>query len=68
VRVFTTKTFARRARNERLIDEALVTAVDEMGRGLFDANLGGSVFKKRIALPGRGKQGSVRALFAYKEK
>jgi len=29
-----------------------------------DADLGGGVFKKRVALPGRGKRGSVRTLLA----
>ena len=41
-------------------------AVDEMVRGLIDADLGGHVVKKRVALPGRGKSGGVRTLLAYK--
>jgi len=39
-------------------------AVEEMINGLIDADLGGGVFKKRIALPGRGKSGSTRTLLA----
>ena len=35
-----------------------------MLNGLVDADLGGGVFKKRVALPGRGKRGSVRTLLA----
>lgn len=35
-----------------------------MINGLIDADLGGGVFKKRIALPGRGKSGSTRTLLA----
>ncbi|MBE0550420.1 MAG: type II toxin-antitoxin system RelE/ParE family toxin [Rubrivivax sp.] len=35
-----------------------------MAAGLVDADLGGGIFKKRIALPGRGKSGSVRTLVA----
>ena len=35
-----------------------------MVMGLVDADLGGGVYKKRIALPGRGKSGSVRTLLA----
>lgn len=34
--------------------------------GLVDADLGGHIFKKRVALEGRGKRGSVRTLLAYK--
>lgn len=33
-----------------------------MERGLIDADLGGHVVKKRVALPGRGKRGSTRTL------
>ena len=42
----------------------LCKAVEEMENGLVDADLGGSVFKKRIALPGRGKSGGARTLIA----
>jgi hypothetical protein len=38
---------------------------NEMGRGLIDADLGGGVVGKRIALPNRGgKSGSTRTLIA----
>lgn len=37
-----------------------------MAAGLIDADLGGHVIKKRVALPGRGKRGSLRALVAFK--
>jgi hypothetical protein len=35
-----------------------------MEKGLIDAELGGCVVKKRVALPGRGKSGSMRTLLA----
>ncbi|MDB5867225.1 MAG: hypothetical protein JWO70_5031 [Betaproteobacteria bacterium] len=35
-----------------------------MEQGLIDADLGGAVVKKRVALPGRGKSGSTRVLLA----
>ena len=35
-----------------------------MEQGLIDANLGGGVVKKRLALPGRGKRGGARTLVA----
>ncbi len=35
-----------------------------MAQGLIEADMGGSVVKKRIALPGRGKCGSARTLIA----
>ena len=51
-------------RKTDLIDGALCTAVSEMDAGLIDADLGGGVVKKRVALPGRGKSGGTRTLVA----
>ena len=51
-------------RKTDLTDPALCAAIGEMEQGLVDADLGGSVVKKRIALPGRGKSGSSRTLIA----
>ena len=46
-------------------DSALTAAVDEIERGLIDADLGGRVLKKRVAIANRGKRGGVRTLIAY---
>lgn len=51
-------------RKTELTDSALCAAVSEMAEGLIDADLGGGVVKKRVALPGRGKTGSARTLVA----
>lgn len=51
-------------RKTDLTDPALCAAISEMEHGLVDTDLGGSVFKKRVALPGRGKSGSARTLIA----
>lgn len=63
-RVFKTRHFTRWMRKTELANAALCTAVDEMVRGLIDADLGGGVVKKRVPLPGRGKSGSTRTLVA----
>lgn len=63
-RVFKTRHFARWLRKSELTDEALCLAVQEMVDGLIDAELGGHVVKKRVALPGRGKRGGARTLVA----
>ena len=64
-RVFKTKTFSRCAR--KLIgDSALCQAAREIEQGLFEADLGGGLCKKRIAVPGQGKSGSSRTLVAKK--
>lgn len=47
-----------------LSDDALSRAVLEMAQGRVDADLGGRVVKKRVALPGRGKSGGVRTIVA----
>ena len=63
-RVFRTRTFSRWMLKNGLTNTALLQAVDEMMHGLVDADLGGHVFKKRVALPGRGKRGSSRTIVA----
>ena len=65
--IFKTKWVHRWAAKEGLTDTSLRAAVDEMRRGLVDADPGGCVFKKRAALPGKGKSGSVRTLLAFKQ-
>ncbi len=51
-RVFKTRFFARWSRKTDLDDAALCRAISDMERGLIDADLGGGVLKKRVALPG----------------
>ena len=46
------KDFARWQSGEKLPDAALCKAVQEMESGLIDADLGGSLYKKRVARPG----------------
>jgi len=54
-------------RKADLTDAALCRAVAEMVQGLIDADLGGDVVKKRVALPGRGKRGSARTIVATRQ-
>jgi len=62
--IFKTRNFARWAQKTGLNDLLLKAAVSEIQRGLLEADLGGGIVKKRIALPGRGKRGSTRTLLA----
>ena len=64
-RVFKTRHFNRLMKS--LDDGALCAAVEEMMRGLIDADLGGYIVKKRVALPGRGKSGGARTIVATKK-
>lgn len=63
-RVFKTRHFIRWMRKTELTDSALCSAVLEMSQGLIDADLGGSIVKKRVGLAGRGKRGGARTLIA----
>ena len=63
-RVFKTRTFKRSMKKTGLTDAALCTAVQEMCDGLIDADLGGDIVKKRVALPVFGKRGGARTIVA----
>ena len=65
-RVFRVRTFSRWMRKAGLTDDALCQAVSEMAQGLVDADLGGHVVKKRVALPGQGKRSGARTIVATK--
>lgn len=62
--VYKTNVFIRWQGKQGLNDAALCLAIEEMKRGLFDADLGSGLFKKRIARPGQGKSGGFRTLIA----
>lgn len=62
--IYKTKVFSRWASSEGLSDNDLVAAVTELCNGQFEANLGGNLYKKRVALAGRGKSGGARTLIA----
>lgn len=62
--VFKRKDFARWQASEKLSDAALCKAVKEMESGLIDADLGGHLYKKRVARPGAGKSGGYRTLLS----
>ena len=62
--IFKTRWFERWARKEGLATASLCAAVREMQAGLFEADLGGGLLKKRVARPGQGKSGGFRTLVA----
>ena len=67
-RIFKTIAFNRWQRKLKLSDEVLCKAVSEISNGLIDADLGGGLYKKRIALPGHGKRGGARTLLATNKR
>jgi len=62
--IYKTRWFDRWARKQGLTTSRLCAAVREMKAGLYDADLGGGLLKKRIARPGEGKRGGFRTLVA----
>lgn len=61
-----TKPFARFARKAGIAPASLAKAADAVARGEFDADLGGHVYKQRVARPGKGKSGGFRTIILFK--
>lgn len=64
--VFLTKSFARFARKAGLANDALIEAASAVAAGQADADLGGGVFKQRVARSGGGKSGGYRTIILFK--
>jgi hypothetical protein len=64
MKIYKTRWFNRWAHKQRLDDINLCTAVREMIAGLYDADLGSGLVKKRIARSGKGKSSGFRTLIA----
>jgi hypothetical protein len=62
--LYKTRPFARIAGKAGIADAALKTMVEEMRKGIIHADLGGGVYKQRVAVPGRGKRGGSRVIVA----
>jgi hypothetical protein len=65
-RIFKTKTFSRWLNKNDLNNRYLLEAVEEMEKGLIDADLGCNVYKKRVERPGMGKRSGARVIVATK--
>jgi hypothetical protein len=64
--VLVTKPFARWMRKSKVSPSEIVAAAHEMVQGLVDVKLSGYLFKKRVALGGRGKSAGIRAIVLTK--
>jgi hypothetical protein len=62
--IYKTRWVERWARKQGLTTPSLCAAVLEMKAGLYEADLGSGLLKKRIARPGQGKSGGFRTLVA----
>ena len=64
--IYKLKAFARYARSEGISDEILSDAIGRAERGLVDADLGGGLFKQRVARKGQGRSGGYRVMIALR--
>lgn len=63
---YKTKEFARFARKAGLAAHALIDAAEAVANGRWDADLGGGVYKQRIARSGSGKSGGFRTIVVFR--
>jgi hypothetical protein len=67
-RVFKYTRFSRFASKEGITDHELLEVVDQLEADQADANLGGDVYKVRIARPGEGKSGGHRVIVYFRNE
>ena len=67
MKIYKHRIFAKWAKAEKIDSLTLKKAISEIEQGLFDANLGGNLYKKRIARKGQGKSGGYRSIVAFKK-
>ena len=65
-KIFLLKAFSRFQRKERIDDSALRESVARIEAGAADADLGGGLFKQRLARTGQGKSGGYRTIIAVR--
>lgn len=66
LRIFVTEDFHDFMKASKLSEQDVVKSANELANGLYDADLSGNVFKKRIAPSGRSKSGFGRAVVAFR--
>jgi len=68
VRIFKNTWFNRFADKEGITDGELREMVNQFEAGQADANLGGDVYKIRLARPGEGKSGGYRVIVFFRSE
>lgn len=68
MRLFKNTLFNRFAKKEGITDGELHEAVNQLEEGQADADLGGDVYKVRIARSGKGKSGGYRVIVFFKSE
>ena len=68
MRIFKTTWFARFAGKEGITDDELREMVDLLEMGQAEADLGGGVYKMRVARPGESKAGGYRVIVFFRSE
>jgi hypothetical protein len=68
MRIFKNAWFSRFADKEGVTDGELTELVNLLEAGQPDADLGGGVYKMRLARPGEGKSGGYRVIVFFKSE
>jgi len=66
MRIFINRQFRKFAAQNGIADSALCRAIREISTGLAHANLGGGVYKQRIARKRQGKSGGFRTIIFFR--
>jgi hypothetical protein len=67
VRIFKNRWFSRFAAKVGITDDELKAVAADFEAGRFDANLGGDVYKQRVARQGGGKSGGFRTIVLFRK-
>ena len=62
-----TKWVAKWAKKHNIDDESLILAIENIKKGLSSYNLGGGLYKVRVASKSLGKSSGFRTIIVYKE-
>ena len=68
MRIFKNTWFARFAGKEDISDNELKEAVNQLEAGQAGANLGGDVYKVRVARSGKGKSSGYRVIVLFRSE
>ena len=67
VRIFKNTWFTKFAEKENISDDILKEITEQLEAGMADANLGGNVYKVRLARDKKGKSGGYRVIVFFKD-
>ncbi len=62
-----TKWFSKWAKKQKISDAKLLAAIEDMQNSLSSVNLGGGLFKVRVASENAGKSSAYRTIVVYRE-